>query len=208
MIDKFMNIKKEDLDFCFHLIGHSFFDKGAGNLDYLHLVRQPGYLQFPFCRVKTLEESYRKYEEHIPIISPKLLDFFLNTQGNSFIPQAILKPPTNRPELQEPLFSVFREAFSDIDDLSGCLLKNISGEGVNKFSLSRNIEVDLTKIERILIIDDVYAEGNAIASVMLNLGQNKSFVAICPLVLKLEENQLYAKLRHATDKIMKKLKFK
>lgn len=206
MMTKLMKIKKDGLDFQFYLIYDSVFQQGAGNLDYLHFLRQPSYIKFPWCHVKSLEESRQKYEEYVKIMPQNILNYFQQDKNASFMAQAIVRPPTNRPELQKPVFDIFYKVFPGIADLSNYLSVNLGGKGIKKFLLSKNIDADLNKIERILIIDDVYAEGDTIASIMFNLRREKSFIAVCPLFV--EQNYLFSGLRHATDELLKKLKLK
>ena len=165
------------------LINDSSFQGAEGDLDYLHLVRQPSYFNLQIARsdVNSLAQSEQKYNTYLPELVKNFKVYWKDNEA--LFPTAVVRPPTRRPRLQNPTFEAFRQ-LTPIIDLSECLIGNPMGEKLKKFSLSGRRTEELAKTESILIIDDVYAEGYAVASVISNLGRQKKYIVICPLIVE------------------------
>ena len=204
MKDESMELEKDELNFKFRLICHSDFQQGEGNLDYLQLVRDPDYLlQMPPRTVKNIEVSKQLYYENICRVCLKFEAYFKDKKNRLFTPQAIIKPGSTKPELQEPLFVALRRKLFPypILDLSGYVVKNNGNKGTKKQGLARDIDIDLTKIEHILVVDDVYSDGDTMSSIMSWLGKEKSFVIVCPLRIN-KDKSVYEVVKDATKEFL------
>ncbi len=203
MGDETIKFEMDGLSFQFRLIWRYYFQQGEGDLDYLQFVRDPDALeQMPPRRVKNLEESKLLYDQNIGRVCLEFKEYFQDKKNRLFTPQAIMKPGSRRPELQKPPFDVLRELFSDpgIPDLSVHFTKDNNHKGIKTQELVRDIDADLTKIEHILFIDDVYSGGNTVSSIMSLLGKERSFVIVCPLRRDKSVNEFMKDVKNAQKK--------
>jgi hypothetical protein len=201
-----IEFKKDELNFKFRLIWRSYFQQGEGDLDYLQLVRDPDSLkQLPPHGIKNLEQSKQLYYENICRVCLKFEAYFKDKKNNLFTPQAIIRPGSTKSELQEPLFIALRRKLFPypIPDLSGYVEKNNGNKGTKKQRLAREIDIDLTKIEHILVIDDVYSDGDTMSSIMSLLGEEKSFVIACPLRIDKSVHEFMKDIKNAQKNDLK-----
>lgn len=192
---QWLKVNNKSLNYPVDLIYDSVFQGGDGGLDYLHLVRQRGFLNIPRQNrvINTLAQSKERYEQYLPELLESFSDF---CRKNQFRPDAVIRPPTNRPELQKPVFDVFLSLFPQITDLSKYLVRNPGGQGIDKFSLSKDSSNIFKSARSLFIIDDVYGEGHTIASVISRLGKPTGVITICPLLVERDsENEYVRQLR-------------
>lgn len=163
-----------------------------GELDFLQCVKRLEKLSNPqdvetykaMMKAQGIEERY-----HISIFRAvnNLLSFF-NDLTPRFVPDAIVRPPSKKPHLQQPLFQESCNLLPDADDLSEFLVKD--SEEFPKYRLRENAPKFLSYKERILIIDDVYATGSTVDSIKQLLGDKKSYLTICPLLVEQKDKRL------------------
>ena len=199
---KKIKVKDTDADLIFDLV----YQNQHGVLDYLHCIRRVEQIKKNDKEVECKDyinktaELEKEYLRYAPQAARNLLDSFLNLFP-SFIPEAVIRAPTSKKQLQQPIFEVFQGRFPNMVDLSECFEKNPNSEEKTRL-VPAKIGL-LNSATRILIIDDVYAEGATIASIIVNCGYRKTYIIICPLLV--ESDQLFSRLKNATDEMINKM---
>ncbi len=157
--------------------------QGSTALNYLHSVKS---------KVVEVEGTYMEQSYHTSVL--RFASELAGEVANLGPFDALLNPPTGRPDLVAPYSAAIRAKFTGVPDLSGIIRRDPGGsagraEDYAQVRCALHIADpvrDLTFVSRLLIIDDVYGRGftaSAIHELLVSAGWIcGGLVIACPLV--------------------------